>query len=87
MSSQISQKEPLFVDDLFIDINNVGSMSQCLYAYNNPYYDDVVGSGWQAAQVSTISIMNFSGRIFIGTKLLFSQLTYPCILKSPHTQA
>ena len=41
-------------------------MSQCLYAYNNPNYDDVVGSGWQAAQVSTISIMNFSGRIFIG---------------------
>ena len=41
-------------------------MSQCLYAYNNPNYDDVVGSGWQAAQVSIISIMNFSGRIFIG---------------------
>ena len=41
-------------------------MSQCLYAYNNPNYDDLVGSGWQAAQVSTISIMNFSGRILIG---------------------
>ena len=61
-----SKWTPFFVDDLFIDINNVGSMSQCLYAYNNPYYDDAVGSGWQAAQVSTISIMNFSGRIFIG---------------------
>jgi hypothetical protein len=41
-------------------------MSQCLYAYNNPNYDEVVASGWQAAQVSAISIMNFSGRIFIG---------------------
>ena len=25
-------------------------MSRCLYAYNNPNYSDVVGSGWQAAQ-------------------------------------
>ena len=31
-----------------------------------PSYDDVVESGWQAAQVSTISIKNFAGRIFIG---------------------
>ena len=44
-------------------------MSQCLYAYNNSNYDDVVGSGWQATQVSTISIMSFSGRIFIGKYL------------------
>ena len=51
-------------------------MSQCLYAYNNPNYDDVVGSGWQAAQVSTISIMNFSGRIFIGEYC--SHSFYPC---------
>ena len=71
MSSQKNTLSPHFVDDYFIDINNVGSMSQCLYAYNNPNYDDVVGSGWQAAQVSTISIMNFSGRIFIG-KYIFS---------------
>ena len=41
-------------------------MAQCLYAYNNPNYDEVVASGWQAAQVSTISIMNFSGRILMG---------------------
>ena len=65
MCMSSSQKNNI-VDDDFIDINNVGSMSQCLYAYNNPNYDDVVGSGWQAAQVSAISIMNFSGRIFIG---------------------
>ena len=51
-------------------------MSQCLYAYNNPNYDEVVGSGWQAAQVSTISIMNFSGRIFIGINC--SNSFYPC---------
>lgn len=60
---------PVPVDSIFIDINNVGSMSQCLYAYNNPNYDEVVASGWQASQVSTISIMNFSGRVFIGEYL------------------
>ena len=60
-------------------------MSQCLYAYNNPNYDDVVGSGWQAAQVSTISIMNFSGRIFIGEILLLFFLSlYPLSNLSLH---
>ena len=59
-----------------IDINNVGSMSQCLYAYNNPNYDDVVESGWQTAQVSTISILSFSGRIIIGKYC--SRSFYPC---------
>ena len=53
-------------------------MSQCLYAYNNTNYDDVVGSEWQAAQVSTISIMNFSGRIFIGK--FCSHPFHPCTL-------
>lgn len=47
-------------------MNNVGSMSQFLYAYKNPNYDDVEAARWQAAQVSAISLMNFSGRIFIG---------------------
>ncbi|KAJ7916308.1 major facilitator superfamily domain-containing protein [Mycena leptocephala] len=47
-------------------INNVGSMSQALFAKGNPAYDEVEASQWQAAQVSTISIMNFAGRIIIG---------------------
>ncbi|PFH47164.1 hypothetical protein AMATHDRAFT_152811 [Amanita thiersii Skay4041] len=47
-------------------INNVGSMSQALYAAKNPEYDEVEATRWQATQVSSISIMNFSGRIFIG---------------------
>ncbi|KAF8632395.1 hypothetical protein AX17_004836 [Amanita inopinata Kibby_2008] len=47
-------------------INNVGSMSQALYAKANPVYDDVQASKWQATQVSSISVMNFAGRIFIG---------------------
>ncbi|PPR04909.1 hypothetical protein CVT24_007153 [Panaeolus cyanescens] len=47
-------------------INNVGSMSQALYAFNNPDYDEVTAAGWQATQVSAISLMNFLGRIFIG---------------------
>ncbi|KAJ7775723.1 major facilitator superfamily domain-containing protein [Mycena maculata] len=47
-------------------INNVGSMSQALFAKGNPTYDEVEASRWQATQVSTISLMNFSGRILIG---------------------
>jgi hypothetical protein len=49
-----------------IDINNVGTMSQTLYAQNNSHYDEVEAGKWQAMQVSAISIMNFSGRILIG---------------------
>ncbi|KAJ3885821.1 major facilitator superfamily domain-containing protein [Lentinula edodes] len=40
-------------------INNIGSMAQALYS-------EVDASQWQAAQVSTISFMNFSGRVLIG---------------------
>ncbi|KIJ05559.1 hypothetical protein PAXINDRAFT_93298, partial [Paxillus involutus ATCC 200175] len=47
-------------------INNVGSISQALYAKANPIYDDLEASKWQAAQVSTVSIGNFAGRILIG---------------------
>ncbi|KAF7364102.1 NmrA domain-containing protein [Mycena sanguinolenta] len=47
-------------------INNVGSMSQALYAQTHPEFDEVEASKWQAAQVSTISVMNFAGRIAIG---------------------
>ncbi|KAF7368354.1 NmrA domain-containing protein [Mycena venus] len=47
-------------------INNVGSMSQALFAKGNLAYDEVEASRWQVTQVSTISIMNFAGRIIIG---------------------
>lgn len=47
-------------------INNVGSISQALYAKGNPNYDELEASRWQAAQVSTLSICNFAGRILIG---------------------
>ncbi|KAL0577546.1 hypothetical protein V5O48_004444 [Marasmius crinis-equi] len=52
-------------------INNVGSMSQALYvheAQNSTLSDadQVEIAKWQATQVSTVSFMNFSGRIFIG---------------------
>lgn len=47
-------------------INNVGSMTQALYARTAPVYDEIRASQWQATQVSTISIMNCLGRIFIG---------------------
>lgn len=51
-----------------IDINNIGSMAQALYVYSHKdRYSEVDASQWQAAQVSTISFMNFSGRVLIGT--------------------
>jgi hypothetical protein len=61
----------LFIHPNFlkIDINNVGSMSQFLYAHNHPNYDDVEASKWQAAQVSTLSLMNCLARIFVGKSL------------------
>ncbi|KAF5364602.1 hypothetical protein D9758_005619 [Tetrapyrgos nigripes] len=41
-------------------INNVGSMSQALYAYRNPTaYDDVEASQWQATQVPSPPIFVF----------------------------
>lgn len=49
-----------------IDINNVGSISQALYAKGDPDFDDLEAAKIQAAQVSTVSIMNFLGRIMIG---------------------
>ncbi|PIL36479.1 hypothetical protein GSI_00168 [Ganoderma sinense ZZ0214-1] len=47
-------------------INNVGAISQALFAHNNPDYDEVKAMQWQATQVSTVSIMNCLGRITIG---------------------
>jgi len=47
-------------------INNIGTMSRSLYAYNNPEYDDAQALRWQAAQVSAISLTNFGGRILMG---------------------
>ncbi|OJA21335.1 hypothetical protein AZE42_07120 [Rhizopogon vesiculosus] len=56
-------------------INNVGSISQALYAKGNPDYDRLESARWQAAQVSTLSICNFAGRVLIGTFLgLFTSL-------------
>ncbi|THH17574.1 hypothetical protein EW146_g3249 [Bondarzewia mesenterica] len=60
-------------------INNVGSISQALFAKGNPSYDEVEAAAFQAAQVSVISITNFIGRIFIGVAADFakSALHYP----------
>ena len=54
-------------------------MSQALYGYNNPHYDEAKASQWQSTQVSSISLTNFSGRIFIGPP--FSHLSH--LLSSP----
>ncbi|TFK64184.1 MFS general substrate transporter [Pluteus cervinus] len=60
-------------------INNVGSMSQALFAHNNPNYDEKQAGKWQAEQVSHLSLMNFGGRIFIGVVSDFAkaQLGWP----------
>ncbi|KAI9566752.1 major facilitator superfamily domain-containing protein [Boletus coccyginus] len=47
-------------------INNVGSISQALYAKSHTVYDDVEASKWQAAQVSILSLGSFAGRVLIG---------------------
>lgn len=47
-------------------INNVGTISQVLYAHKNSKYDKVKASSWQASQVSLISFMSFLGRLVIG---------------------
>ena len=54
-----------------IDINNVGSISQALYATTTLEYDEIEAARWQASQVSTISISNCLGRIIIGASHLF----------------
>ncbi|KAG6917475.1 hypothetical protein DXG01_002452 [Tephrocybe rancida] len=51
---------------VYLDINNVGSMSQALYIKSVDVYNPVDATRWQAEQVSWISLLNFSGRIFIG---------------------
>jgi hypothetical protein len=55
-------------------------MAQALYVYSNvDRYDEVEVSQWQAAQVSTISFLNFSGRVLIGVftlSSLFAELTF-----------
>ena len=48
------------------DINNVGAISQALFANKNPDYDEIKAAQWQATQVSTVSVMNCLGRILIG---------------------
>lgn len=55
-------------------INNVGSISQALYAKGNPDYDQLESARWQAAQVSTLSICNFAGRVLIGLIADFTRI-------------
>ena len=59
-----------------IDMNNVGTISQLLYAHQNSEYDKVKASGWQAAQVSLLSLMSFTGRFSIGKSI--EKITLVC---------
>lgn len=69
---------------VLIDINNVGSISQALYAHEQSDYDEVKAGAWQAAQVSTISLTNFFGRIAIGQSLLEP---FNLITTEPHSRS
>ncbi|CCM06575.1 uncharacterized protein FIBRA_08853 [Fibroporia radiculosa] len=54
-------------------INNVGSISQALFAAGNPNYDEATAAQWQATQVSIVSVMNCLGRFCIGILADFSK--------------
>ncbi|TFY68862.1 hypothetical protein EVG20_g3394 [Dentipellis fragilis] len=60
-------------------INNVGVITQALFAKNNPTFDVNDSTAWQAAQVSIISVANFAGRVIIGVlaDTVKSRLRYP----------
>lgn len=62
-----------------LDINNVGSIAQALFAAGNPSYDHVESAKWQSMQVSIISIANCLGRIFsgVGADLVKNRLALP----------
>ncbi|KAI0655262.1 MFS general substrate transporter [Cubamyces menziesii] len=55
-------------------INNVGAISQALFANKNPDYDEIKAAQWQATQVSTVSVMNCLGRILIGVIADFTKV-------------
>ncbi|KAG5643241.1 hypothetical protein DXG03_001290 [Asterophora parasitica] len=57
-------------------INNVGSMSQALYAKSTAIYNPIEAARWQADQVSAISLLNCAGRIFIGLVSDYAKLTF-----------
>ncbi|KAJ7449155.1 hypothetical protein B0H11DRAFT_2332791 [Mycena galericulata] len=57
-------RDPLHVEWNGADVN-VGAMLQAPFTKGNAAYGEVEESRWQATRVSTISIMNFSGRILV----------------------
>ncbi|KAF5371466.1 hypothetical protein D9615_009591 [Tricholomella constricta] len=57
-------------------INNVGSMSQALYAKSTTVYNPIEAARWQADQVAAISLLNFAGRIFIGLVSDYCKISY-----------
>jgi hypothetical protein len=63
-----------------IGINNVGSIAQALVAQGSPdNWDEERAAKVQAAQVSTISIMNCLGRIAIGVYFIKEMWIHACL--------
>lgn len=49
-----------------LDINNVGSIVQALFAANGDGWDEKAAAGAQAYQVSVLSVSSFFGRLLVG---------------------
>lgn len=54
-----------------IDINNVGSIVQALFAATGDGWDEKAAAAAQAYQVSILSVSSFFGRLMIGTSTDF----------------
>lgn len=60
-------------------INNVGSISQALFAQGNPDFDPAESVKWQGMQVSIISVANCLGRVLsgVGADLVKNRFSAP----------
>ncbi|KAI5985548.1 hypothetical protein EDD15DRAFT_2302615 [Pisolithus albus] len=53
-----------------------------LFAEANPKYDEVEVSKWQAAEVTTLTVDNFIGRLLFGEGLLYISSVSIYVLRS-----
>lgn len=61
------RRRPRVLTFMGVDINNVGSIVQALFAANGDGWDETAAAAAQAYQVSIISVCSSLGRLIIGT--------------------
>jgi hypothetical protein len=61
-----SQAETQDLADVGVDINNVGSIVQALFAADGDGWDEGAVQAAQAYQVSILSVSSFVGRLSVG---------------------